>query len=278
MPSETLPALSTAPVTSSATLIRVEQILTPFTLEFDIFDNRQYATLSDLEALESLTSEYLRTHFFGISFSSNDIMLEDLFTEIVTHEDSPEASSAMVTFRSTLVFDADSPVIPTQSELEDALESAVSGEDLNGFLGMIQAIPIRYLFSSTTQIAFLGYDYGAETASHTVIIPRSKSSIASLVWASTMVALATSLVSLAFYFRLSDHRRHGSNNKRELANLVELKAAPRTETSSSVAGSGGDIMEGDDDDDSRLSELLPFRDHAPKTSQPKAIVPAAEAH
>jgi hypothetical protein len=249
----------------------VEQILTPFTLEFDISDDRQNATLSDLEALESLTSEYLRTHFFGTSFSSNDIMLEDFVTEILSHEDSPEASSATVTFRSTSVFDADSPVIPTQSELEDELESAVSGEDLNGFLGMVQAFPNRYLFSSTTQIAFLGHDYGAETASHTVIIPRSKNSIALVVWASVMVALAASLVSLAFYFRLCDRRRHASNNKRELANLVEVKAAPRTETLSSVAGSGGDIVEGDDDEDSRLSEFLPFRYHqAPKTNQPNA--------
>jgi hypothetical protein len=55
----------------------VEQILTPFTLEFDISDYCQNDTLSDLEELESLTSEYLRTHFFGTSFSSNEIMIED---------------------------------------------------------------------------------------------------------------------------------------------------------------------------------------------------------
>jgi hypothetical protein len=180
----------------------------------------------------------------------------------VTNEDSPEALSATVSFRSTSVSDPDSLAIPTEIELEDELERAVSGEDLNGFHGMVQAFPSTNLFSSTTQIAFLGYD--------TVIIPRSKSSIASVVWASVMAALATSLVSLAFYFRLYDRRRHASNNKKELANLVELKAAPRTETLSSVTGSGGDITERDDDEDSRLSEFLPFRDQAPKTNHPNA--------
>jgi hypothetical protein len=126
----------------------------------------------------------------------------------------------------------------------------------------LQAFPSTNLFSSTTQIAFLGYDYDAETASHTVIIPRSKSSIASVVWASIMVAFATSLVSLAFYFRLYDRCRHALNNKKELANLVELKAAPRTETLSSVAGIDGNITEHDGNEDSRLSEFLPFRDNS----------------
>jgi hypothetical protein len=249
----------------------VEQILTPFSLEFYISDYRQNATLSDLEELESLTSEYLRTHFFGTS-STDNIIIHDFFTEMVTNEDSPEALSATVSFRSTSVSDPDSQkMIPTQIELEDELERAVSGEDLNGFLGMVQAFPSRNMFSSTTQIAFLGYDYDAETVSHTVIIPLSKSSIASVVWACVMVALATSLVSLAFYFRLYDRRRHASNNnKKELANLVELKAAPRTETLSSVTRSGGDITEDDDDEDSRLSECLPFRDQAPKTNHPNA--------
>jgi hypothetical protein len=235
MPSTEVPTQATA----SPTVFTVQRTLL-FTLEIDLseFLQNRNTTQSDLSELESLTSAYLRDHFFG-TISSSDVLLEDFSTDVMSHIDRPDSSIVLVTFRSTAFFDAESPSFPTLRELFGELENAFSGQELDGYLGMVQALPESNMFSSTTQITFVDLGSNGATA----------------VWA-TVVVLAAFLAATFTYYR----RRHGrrEDSDKFLNDIVEMEAP--TENFSSVGDGGGDNNE-DSDDDNRVSEFSSFRDN-----------------
>jgi hypothetical protein len=235
------------PITPLPTQFTTQRTLPQYTLDyaipnFEIGD----VTRNDLVELENLTFQYLQNHFFG-AISSGDIILEDFVTEIVASEDDLSFSGVRVTFESTALFDPLSPVFPTTDQLVMELMNAFTGEELNGYLGMVQALPAdTNAFSSTTQIILEG------TA------PTRVGSESPLIAAIAAAAAGFAIFSFAstyfaYYFhRRRRHRRRAASNK-FMSEFSELEA-PTEEVSSRKSfddGDGNESNDGDNNNDAR---------------------------
>ena len=194
-------------------------------------------TRSDLVELESLTFEYLQNHFFG-AMSSSDILLLDFITIIVGNTTNPNAWFVRVTYESSAIFDPLSPVFPSMDELIMELDNAFTEEELNGYLGMVQALPTTNDFSSTTQVIYEGVD---ET--------RTIKSTSSVVTAVSTVAAGFAMFSfgaayLMYYFRRRRRRREASNrflNKfTEVETPTEHLSSGKSVDSDDTGSSNGD--------------------------------------
>jgi hypothetical protein len=99
-----------------------------------------------MEAVE-VTSSYL-SGFFIDQFADSDMtLLEEFLTLFVNPGDFGQPIP--IEYESTAVFDNSSAVVPGVAMLDRTLESAFEGANLNGFIGMLQALPPGNVFSTT---------------------------------------------------------------------------------------------------------------------------------
>lgn len=78
--------------------------------------------------------------------------MEDFLTDYVSYQTDESVSVILVTYKSTAWFDPISPVFPTEGELLEGLFDAFNGDDLVGYVGMVQSLPDENTFSSTTSV------------------------------------------------------------------------------------------------------------------------------
>lgn len=146
----------------------------------------------------------------------------DFVTGYESHQEDPQSSVVLVSFQSTALFDTDSPQLPSRVELETELGNAFRGTNLDGYLGMVQALPTSNLFSTTTQIYLMlvtpeGSTNG-EGRSGTAILATSFG-----------VLIACLLVSFAWYrHRRRSRRRQASDKFMKLVAEIDSSASGRT--------------------------------------------------
>ena len=98
-----------------------------------------------------LTRVYLQDYFFDEFEMNDDSQLEEFLTIFLdTAFDFGEPIP--IEYESSAVFDEDSDDIPSMSALDDVLESAFEGNNLEGYVGMLQALPNQNLFSKTLSV------------------------------------------------------------------------------------------------------------------------------
>lgn len=139
-----------------------------FTLEYQLFDFEN-PTETDLVELESLTRSYLRDYVTG-AISDNMVFLDDFFTIYTEQEPDSGSLVVLVSFESTAFYDVDSPTTPAVSDIVEEIENAFTGEDLEGYLGMVQALPNSNLFAGTIDV-FLINRRESENQSSAAAVP-----------------------------------------------------------------------------------------------------------
>ena len=100
-----------------------------------------------LEVVE-LTRMYL-AGFFDEVYEDMDSTLLNEFLTIFTGSSFNFGQPIWIEYGSSAVFDASSTVVPTVEMLDATLETAFQGENLNGYIGMLQSLPPGNVFSTT---------------------------------------------------------------------------------------------------------------------------------
>jgi hypothetical protein len=137
-----MPTPSSPP--SPTTILRV---LTAYTLEYTTTNDRIPFRSEYLEVVE-VTRSYLSGFFIDQFANSDQTLLTEFLTLFVDSRfdfDQP----VPIEYESTAIFDNSSAVVPGVAMLDRTLESAFEGDNLNGFIGMLQALPQGNVFSTT---------------------------------------------------------------------------------------------------------------------------------
>jgi hypothetical protein len=87
--------------------------------------------------------------FMNEQFADTQLTNLEEFLTIFTGSSFNFGQPIFVEYQSTAVFDESSTVVPTVEILDQTLETAFEGENLNGYIGMLQALPPGNVFSTS---------------------------------------------------------------------------------------------------------------------------------
>jgi hypothetical protein len=147
-PTEDLPP-SPAPNPTMPPASQNLRVLSPYQLVYTLSESR-VPFRSELVAVVELTRLYLDSYFKD-EFQEDGDLLEILTIFLNTAFDFGEPIP--VEYESSAVFDPESSIsIPTVEDLDAVLISAFEGSNLDGYLGMLQALPPQNLFSKTVDV------------------------------------------------------------------------------------------------------------------------------
>mmetsp|Transcript_35363 Transcript_35363/g.85778 ORF Transcript_35363/g.85778 Transcript_35363/m.85778 type:complete len:415 (-) Transcript_35363:1113-2357(-) len=123
--------------------------LTPFALEYTVTEDDRIPFRSELLEVVELTRAYLDTYFQDTSNDSTNVALAEFIT-VFTDTQSDFGDPIYIAYRSSAVFETSDGNQPSIQELDSQLRQAFLGRNLDGYLGMLQALAPSNLFSTTT--------------------------------------------------------------------------------------------------------------------------------
>lgn len=209
---ETIPAPTNAPVTRppteppgpspppSAPGPAIRQ-LTPYGLLYSVTENRIPFRSEYLEAVE-VTRMYLEGFFKEQLDDGDATQLDELLTVFVDSS-FDFGQPLLIDYDSSAVFTSSSTIIPSIDTLDRTLTMALEGENLNGFLGMLQSLPPQNIFSTTIYVNKTESGAGVRMATP----PSKKTESVNAPAATGAVAAAAGLVMVAATFVLYKRRR-----------------------------------------------------------------------
>jgi len=121
--------------------------LTPYGLEYTVTEDRVPFRSEFLEVVE-VTRTYLDGFFMNSYEETEGGQIEDFLTVFIGSS-FDFGRPILISFESSAVFQASTSTIPNVSALDRTLSSALRGENLNGFIGMLQSLPRQNVFSTT---------------------------------------------------------------------------------------------------------------------------------
>ena len=157
---------------------------------------------NDLVELSRVTSAYLERHFSTLFLKTEYDMVE-FTTTLLTHEKKVESSQVTLKLRSSALFGPDSFQLPTESLVAKELAKAFSATMVDGYLGMVQALPRKNIFSSTLDVRMDFEKLPDSTKNRTTAV----------IWASLASILAFGAATGYLYRRCA---RHGLRNLENL--------------------------------------------------------------
>jgi hypothetical protein len=116
-------------------------------LEYTVTEDRVPFRSEFLEVVD-VTRTYLDGFFKDTYGEIEGIDFEELLTTFVGSS-FDVGRPVSIEYESSTVVRSSSLTIPTVTELDKTLSSALGGENLNGFIGMLQSLPPQNLFSTT---------------------------------------------------------------------------------------------------------------------------------
>ena len=134
--------------TSSPTTGGSMQHLTQFALEYTVTEDDRIPFRSELLEVVELTRAYLATYFQDIYEDNNDVTLTEFIT-VFTDTQSDFGDPVYIAYRSSATFEVLEGDIISVQELDSQLKEAFLGRNLDGYLGMLQALAPNNLFSTT---------------------------------------------------------------------------------------------------------------------------------
>jgi hypothetical protein len=141
----------------------VVQLLTPYILDYSVTDERIPFRSEYLEVVE-LTRVYLEGFFVErYQDSTTEILIE--FLTLFTGSEFDFGQPIVIFYTSSAIFDPLSSSIPSVDDLDAELASAFAGENLNGYVSMLQALPTSNVFSTTESVEFEVGDMTASSSS-----------------------------------------------------------------------------------------------------------------
>jgi hypothetical protein len=135
------------PRQSSGSLTRQ---LSPYGLEYTVTEDRVPFRSEFLEVVD-VTRAYLNGFFKDKYGEIEGIDFEELLT-IFVGSSFDVGQPVLIDYESSTVVRSSLLTIPTVTELDKPLSSALGGENLNGFIGMLQSLPPQNLFSTTIYV------------------------------------------------------------------------------------------------------------------------------
>jgi hypothetical protein len=116
-------------------------------LEYTVTEDRVPFRSEFLQVVD-VTRTYLNAFFKDKYGKIEGINFKELLT-IFVGSSFDVGQPVSIDYESSTVVWSSSLTIPTVTELDKALSSALGGENLNGFIGMLQSLPPQNLFSTT---------------------------------------------------------------------------------------------------------------------------------
>lgn len=141
------------------------------------------------------------------AIGSSEVLLVDFITDAVSYQSQPASSTVLVSFRSEAYFDPVTPVFPTEAELVDEMVNSFTGNDLTGYLGMLQALPNGNPFSTSAAVFVVG-----NTEADDEVMGKEKSLIPIIALVAASIAfVSTGSAGFAYYRRRRLRRREASD-------------------------------------------------------------------
>lgn len=197
------PSIQPSIKTAAPSIPRDEQKLPIFTLEYQLFDYKD-PTETDLVELEALTRDYLRDHIIGEIVDANSL-LDDFFTTSTGQKPDSGALIVNVEFESTAFYNPNSPTSIPMNDFIKEIENAFTGDELDEYLGMVQALPNSNLFAGAIQIFMISQ-----------LESRNQRSFLSVVLAGSAV-----FISLLGGYGLVRYQRRKSASRKASQNFLE---------------------------------------------------------
>jgi hypothetical protein len=125
--------------------------LAAYALEYTVTEGDRIPFRSELLEVVELTRVYL-LGFFEDEYENEEGMNLKEFLTIFIDAGSDFGVPIYIAYNSSAIFSPSSIIIPSKINLDNTLESAFQGQNLNGYLSMLQALPPSNLFSTTFSV------------------------------------------------------------------------------------------------------------------------------
>ena len=132
----------------------VAVVLSPYALSYEV-SSSSVPERKDLVPLTDLTRLYLEQFMFNEFERTTSITLDDFITKYVTANAYPMGGIAVVEFNSTARFAQGTEMFPSRAQLDEALATAFSGENLNEYIFRLRTLPLSNIFSSSPVVEFV---------------------------------------------------------------------------------------------------------------------------
>jgi len=186
--------------------------LTPYTILYTTSDDDRVPFRSELLEVVELTRQYLDRFFLSYYDKSELTDLSEVLT-LFTNTRFDYGEPIPIDYESKVVFEGDSIVFPDTQDLDNTLASAFEGENLDVYIGLLQALPPSNMFSSTQFTKLIQ----GEVESQTMITDSlSQRSIARNITLSAIVVggvagLFLIFASTRFVRRKTNHKNDGGS-------------------------------------------------------------------
>jgi len=179
--------------------------LTPFTIQYTVTNDERPPFRSELLEVVQLTRIYLDRYFFSVYEKSELTNLSKVMT-LFTNTAFEFGEAIPIEYESEAVLKLSSVLLPDKEDLDNILVSAFEGDDLDGYIGLLQSLPPSNIFSST-QYAKLVQTVEESPSKKSENMSR-KSIAKNMTLAAIVVGGAAGLILIFVSTRLLHRRRH----------------------------------------------------------------------
>jgi hypothetical protein len=128
-------------------------LLTPYTILYTVTNDERPPFRSELLEVVELTRVYLDRYFVSHYEKSELTNLSTVMT-LFTNTAFEFGEALPIEYESKAVLESSSVLIPDKEDLDNILVSAFEGDNLDGYIGLLQSLPPSNMFSSTQYVKF----------------------------------------------------------------------------------------------------------------------------
>jgi len=168
--------------------------LTPYTLEYTVIDDKRPPFRSELLEVVELTRIYL-DRYFSAHYENSELTTVTKTMTLFTNTAFDFGEPIPIEYESSVVFDTFSSIlIPDVDDLDEILMSSFQGDNLDGYIGLLQALPPSNMFSTTKFVNLIEMDGDDETMSSSSENSRSGDSTQTITIAATVMGGTVALI------------------------------------------------------------------------------------
>ena len=123
-------------------------LLSPYTILYTVTGEERPPFRSELLEVVELTRTYL-DNFFLSNYKNSEVFSLSKVMTLFTSTAFEFGEAIPVEYESKAIFEASSILIPDKEDLDNILASAFQGDNLDAYIGLLQALPPSNIFSST---------------------------------------------------------------------------------------------------------------------------------
>ena len=127
---------------------------TPYTIIYTVTDDERPPFRSELLEVVELTRIYIDRYFSSNYETSELTNLKEVMT-IFKDSGFDFDEGVLVEYESKAVLKSSTVILPEKEDLDSILVSAFKGENLDGYIGMLQALPPSNMFSSIEHVKLI---------------------------------------------------------------------------------------------------------------------------